>query len=105
MTFQPQSVNAVTKNNITPNDFQLLQNYPNPFNPSTVIGYQISVSNHVSLKVYDAIGREVATLANEVKDAGYYSTTFDASKLSSGIYFVRLISGDKVQMKKMMLLK
>jgi len=88
-----------------PPDFHLLQNYPNPFNPSTVISYQLPVTNHVSLKVYDAIGREVATLVNEVKEAGYYSATFDASKLSSGIYFAKLSSSGKSQIKKMMLMK
>jgi uncharacterized delta-60 repeat protein len=89
----------------TPKDFTLEQNYPNPFNPSTVIGYQLPVSSHITLKVYDAIGREVAALVNEVKEAGSYSVTFDASKLSSGIYFARLQSGDKVQLKKLILIK
>jgi hypothetical protein len=88
-----------------PKEFALEQNYPNPFNPTTVISYRLPASNHVILKVYDAIGKEVATLVNEVKEAGYYSATFDASKLSSGIYFVRLHSDDKVQMKKMVLMK
>jgi hypothetical protein len=86
-------------------EFALEQNFPNPFNPSTVISYQIPVNNHVSLKVYDAIGREVATLVNEVKEAGKYSATFNASKLSSGIYFAKLQSGDKVLLKKMLLIK
>ncbi|MEW6061014.1 MAG: cohesin domain-containing protein [Bacteroidota bacterium] len=88
-----------------PRIFALHQNYPNPFNPSTVISYQLPANSYVTLKVYDAIGREVATLVNEVKEAGYYSVTFDASKLSSGIYFTRLQSGEKIQMKKMLLLK
>ncbi len=90
---------------VSPNVFKLAQNFPNPFNPSTVIRYQLPLSNQVSMKVYDAIGREVATLVNEVKEAGYYSVTFDASKLSSGIYFVKLQSGEKVQLKKMILLR
>jgi len=99
----------------TPKEFSLEQNYPNPFNPSTVISYQLPVNSHVTLKVYDAIGREVATLVNEVKEAGSYSVTFsaeggsasggDGTKLSSGIYFARLQSGDKVQLKKMLLIK
>jgi hypothetical protein len=92
-------------NNSKPQEFLLMPNYPNPFNPSTVISYQIPVNGHVLLTVYDAIGREVATLVNEIKDAGYYSVTFNASKLSSGTYFTRLQSGSKVQLKKMMLLK
>lgn len=85
--------------------FQLQQNYPNPFNPSTVISYQLSMTNHVSLKVYDAIGREIVILVNETEEAGSYSVKFDGSKLSTGIYFTRLQSGEKIQIKKMTLLK
>ncbi len=88
-----------------PQKFSLSQNYPNPFNPTTVISYQIPMNGHVSLKVYDAIGREVATLVNELEGEGNYSVPFDASNLSSGIYFARLQSGDKVQLKKMLLMK
>ncbi len=88
-----------------PNEFALMQNYPNPFNPTTMISYQIPVNSNVSLKVYDAIGREVATLVNEVKEAGYYSATFDAAGLSSGIYFAKLQSGETVRLKKMIMLK
>lgn len=90
---------------ILPNNFELIQNYPNPFNPSTIISYQLSANSFTTLKVYDAIGKEVATLVNEMKEAGYYSTTFDAAKLPSGIYLAKLQSGDKIQMKKMMLVK
>ncbi|MDP1675817.1 MAG: T9SS type A sorting domain-containing protein [Bacteroidota bacterium] len=86
-------------------EFALMQNYPNPFNPSTTISYQIPVKSNVSLKVYDAIGREVAALVNGVKEAGSYSTTFKGAKHSSGIYFARLQSGDKAVFKKMILLK
>jgi hypothetical protein len=88
-----------------PKEFDLAQNYPNPFNPATVISYQLPVTNHVSLKVYDAIGREVATLVNEIKEAGYYFVSFDASNLSSGIYFAQLQSGEKMQLKKLVLVK
>ena len=88
-----------------PTEFTLAQNYPNPFNPSTIISYQLPVNSHVTLKVYDAIGREVATLVNEMKEAGSYSDQFDGIKLSSGMYFARLQSGEKVQLKKMILLK
>ena len=89
----------------TPKEFGLEQNYPNPFNPTTAIGYQLSANGFTSLKVYDAIGREVATLVNEAKDAGYYSAQFDGTKLSSGIYFYKLISGNYVGVKKLVLLK
>ncbi len=88
-----------------PKEFALEQNYPNPFNPTTAIGYQLSANSFTTLKVYDAIGREVATLVNEVKEAGYYSAQFDGAKLSSGIYFARLSSSGKTQMKKLLLLK
>ncbi len=88
-----------------PKIFALEQNYPNPFNPSTTINYQLPVAKHVSLKIYDAIGREVATLVNEVKDAGYYSAQFDGARFSSGIYFARLSSSGKTQMRKLLLLK
>ncbi|MFA6469862.1 MAG: LamG-like jellyroll fold domain-containing protein [Bacteroidota bacterium] len=96
--------------NGAPKEFALEQNYPNPFNPTTTIEYNlVKVQNldkvPVTLKIYDVIGREVATLVNEVKEAGSYSTTFDASTLSSGIYFARLQSGNNVQLKKMTLLK
>lgn len=73
-----------------PSEFSLSQNYPNPFNPITTIKYQLPVNSRISLKVYDILGREVETLVNEVKDAGYYSVNFNAAKLSSGVYFYRI---------------
>ncbi|MFA5833899.1 MAG: T9SS type A sorting domain-containing protein [Bacteroidota bacterium] len=85
--------------------FDLMQNYPNPFNPTTVISYQIPMIGHISLKVFDALGREAATLVDETKEAGVYSITFDAAKLSSGIYFVKLQSVGSTQIKKMILMK
>lgn len=88
-----------------PLQFELSQNYPNPFNPTTTISFQLSNSGLTTLKVYDMIGREVATLVNGMKDAGDYSVTFDASKLSSGIYFSRLQSANKMQIKTMSLIK
>ncbi len=88
-----------------PKTFNLEQNYPNPFNPATVISYQLPINSHVSLKVYDVIGREVGTLVNEVKEAGYYSATFDGTNLSSGLYFYRLELEKYSVVKKMMLVK
>ena len=88
-----------------PRELTLSQNYPNPFNPSTVISYQLPVSSFVTLKVYDVLGREVATLVNEVKEAGNYSVQFDGSKFSSGIYFSRLEFNGKQLMKKLLMVK
>jgi hypothetical protein len=88
-----------------PTEFALMQNYPNPFNPSTVISYQLPVSSNVTLKVYDILGNEVATFVNEEKPAGSYEVKFDASGLSSGIYFYKLQAGSLVETKKMILLR
>jgi len=89
----------------TPNFFVLSQNYPNPFNPTTVINYQVPVAGHVSVKVYDLLGREVMTLVNERKSAGSYQVLFDAHLLPSGVYFYSLESGSFKATKKMELLK
>jgi len=94
-----------------PNEFSLSQNYPNPFNPSTTIRYSIpnviasEAKQSVVLKVYDILGNVVATLVNENKAAGNYEVKYDASNLSSGIYFYKLQSGSFVQTKKFILIK
>ena len=88
-----------------PKSFTLNQNYPNPFNPSTKISFQIPQNEYTTLKVYDVLGNEVATLLNEEKPAGSYSVKFDGSNLSSGIYFYKLTAGSFVETKKMILLK
>ena len=94
-------------NFVQPKQFSLNQNYPNPFNPSTSIQYAISSTQFVTLKVYDLLGREVATLVNEEKPAGSYNAQFTMNnvQLSSGIYFYKLQAGDFVETKKMTLLK
>jgi len=89
----------------TPTEFILYQNYPNPFNPSTKISWQSPVNSHQSLKIYDVLGNEVANLVNEYKPAGSYEVDFDASALSSGVYFYKLQAGDFLQTKKMILIK
>jgi len=91
--------------NISPAEFVLHQNYPNPFNPSTTISWQSPVGSHQTLKVYDLMGREVATLVDEYKPAGSYEINFDASSLPSGIYFYILTSGEFSATKKLVLLK
>ena len=88
-----------------PASFSLSQNYPNPFNPSTGINYSIPKSGLVTIKVYNVLGKEIATLVNEYRSAGNYSVQFNGSKLSSGIYFYRMKSGNFVQTKKLMLMK
>lgn len=88
-----------------PDNFQLKQNYPNPFNPNTNIEFHISNLGYVSLKVYDMSGKEVRTLVNEIKEAGYYSVIFDGSDLSSGIYFYKMQINGKENSRKMLLLK
>ena len=90
---------------ITPNNFGLSQNYPNPFNPVTVISYQLQVQSDVKLVVFDLLGREVATLVNEKKEAGSYVAEFDGTHLSSGLYFYRLITPNYSEIKSMMLVK
>ncbi len=88
-----------------PEQFSLEQNYPNPFNPSTTIKYSIPTSEFVSLKVYDVLGNEVATLVNEQKPAGSYEIDFNATDLSSGIYLYTLQAGSYTQTKKLILMK
>jgi len=88
-----------------PKGFILKQNYPNPFNPSTTIKYQIPELSIVTLKVYDVLGSEVATLVNKEKPAGYYNINFNASSLPGGIYFYKLHAGSFVKTKKMVLMK
>ncbi|HMS34680.1 MAG TPA: T9SS type A sorting domain-containing protein [Ignavibacteria bacterium] len=88
-----------------PVKYDLSQNYPNPFNPSTSINYDLPVDGKVSLKIFDMTGKEVASLVNEVQTAGYYSINYNASSLSSGVYFYTISAGNFVQTKKMMLVK
>ena len=91
--------------NILPSQFSLNQNYPNPFNPTTTISYQLSANSKVTLKIYDVLGNEVASLVNEEKPAGRYSVNFNGSKLASGVYFYRMQAGSIVETKKLILLK
>jgi hypothetical protein len=88
-----------------PKVYSLAQNYPNPFNPVTKINFAIPKQGFVTLKVYDVLGREVSTLVNEVKQTGNYSVDFDASYLSSGVYFYRIESGGFSDIKRMILIK
>jgi len=106
-------ITTLTKLNITgiddekdqPLTFELNQNYPNPFNPSTRISWQSSVGRWQTLKIYDVLGNEIATLVDEFKSAGTYEVEFDGSRLSSGVYFYQLRIGEFVQTRKMILAK
>ncbi len=86
-------------------DYVLEQNYPNPFNPSTTIKFGIPEKNNVVIKIYNSLGSEIATLVNEVREAGSYEIQFNANNLSSGIYYYKIESGNFVETKKMILLK
>ncbi len=96
---------AGTKNSSVPQGFYLSQNYPNPFNPVTNINYQLPVSSNVSLKVYDILGNEVASLVNGTQSQGSYSVTFNPANLSSGIYFYVIKAGEFTEAKRMTLIK
>ncbi|MCH8325347.1 MAG: T9SS type A sorting domain-containing protein [Bacteroidetes bacterium] len=91
--------------NSIPNNFVLSQNYPNPFNPSTNINFSVPLSSFVSVKVYDVLGKEVASLVNEELKAGSYKFNFNAKGLTSGVYFYRVTAGNFTQTKKMILLR
>jgi hypothetical protein len=98
------SITGITDaNHIT--GFELRQNYPNPFNPSTTINYQLPMTNFVTLRVYDMLGRVVKTLVNEQESAGTHSIPFNAAGLPSGIYIYQLRAGNYVSTKKMILSK
>ena len=86
-------------------EYNLSQNYPNPFNPETQISYSVAKASHVKLAVYNVLGQKVADLVDEHKDANSYKVTFDASDLTSGLYFYHLEAGDYSKTMKMMLLQ
>lgn len=106
LALKPDTSTAVTRQPVNvPSKFTLGQNYPNPFNPSTMINYQIPEANHVSLKVFNILGQEVATLVDKFQSAGNYSVEFKADNLSTGIYLYELRTDKFVSVKKMILSK
>ena len=113
LTFDPNnyilkdllSIVTGVENEAVPNIFTLAQNYPNPFNPTTTISYSLPEKSFVSLVITDLLGRKVAALVNEEKPQGNYTVSFNANKLSSGIYFYTLSSGKFIKTKKMILLR
>ena len=100
-----EAVTGVNNNNIELSSFKLSQNYPNPFNPSTTINFVVPYQTRVTLKVYNVLGSEVATLVNGEKPAGSYNVTFNAGNLASGVYFYQLQAGNFIATKKLMLVK
>jgi len=90
---------------VIPKQFELMQSYPNPFNPRTTIPFSLPSKSFVSLKVFDALGREMATLVSEELSAGIYSKHWDATSVTSGIYFYRLQAGSFVETRKMLLVR
>lgn len=102
---EKKNVNYYGTYNLSSDKYELYQNYPNPFNPKTTIFYRIPVDNFVTMKVYDVMGSEIAILVNDLKDAGTHSIEFDASGLSSGIYFYKIQTNNYVESRKLILQK
>jgi len=103
--FRSVVVSVAEDEDDVPLTYELRQNYPNPFNPTTIIRYQLPLQSYVTLKVFDILGRDVATLVNEVKQPGTYSVQWHASGVASGVYFCRLQAGQFSAMKKMVLMR
>ena len=104
------AVTGVKQERGVPFAYSLSQNYPNPFNPTTTIKYQLAAISHVTLKVYDILGRTMATLVDGAESAGVHKVNFNASKYASGVYFYRIVAEGKngsrfVAIRKLMLLK
>jgi tetratricopeptide (TPR) repeat protein len=106
MTIHPEGSNKATVSSENlPKEFALFQNYPNPFNPTTVIKYELPFDVHVSLKLYDMLGREVSTLVEAEQKAGYHQAVLDGSGLATGVYFYRLTAGSFTATKKILMIK
>lgn len=99
------TVTDVGENPSNPIVYKLYDNYPNPFNPSTILRYSIPEASFTTIKIFDALGNEVSSLVNETKTAGTYEVEFNATDLSSGIYYYTLQAGSFTQTKKMILIK
>jgi hypothetical protein len=101
----PTSVESTSFTSQAPEQFALAQNYPKPFNPSTVINYELPIIGPVTLKVYDVLGKEIATLVNETKSAGSYTVEWNASKFASGADFIKLTANHFSSVRKMLMIK
>ena len=98
-------ITDVSDNSQHPNEFRLYNNYPNPYNPTTIIRYSIPEASFTSIRIYNELGKEVSALVNETKSAGTYEVEFNASNLSSGVYYYKLQAGSFTETKKMILTK
>lgn len=96
---------SISNDVINPACFELFDAYPNPFNPETIINYQLPIASYVELSVYNALGQKVKTLVNTVKSAGVHTISFNASDLTSGVYFYRIQAGNFTLVKKIVLMK
>jgi hypothetical protein len=103
--YQPPGLVQDELTEVVPTEYSLDNNYPNPFNPTTTIGYALPNPTHVTLLVFNMLGQEVATLVDEVEEAGYKTVSFDASNLPSGVYTYRITAGTFSDVKKMLLIK
>jgi hypothetical protein len=103
--FINQTVTSAPTESGLPQTYSLYQNYPNPFNPTTAISYQLSAVSNVSLKIFDILGREVATLVNHEMKPGSYEATWDAAGIASGVYLYRLQAGEFTETKKLLLIR
>jgi photosystem II stability/assembly factor-like uncharacterized protein len=101
----PDTVTSIAEDDINPKEYFLSQNYPNPFNPSTTIKYSLAQTGRVTLSIYDLLGREVVKILDEEKPAGEYETKWNASSFPSGVYFLRMQSGQFSDMRKLLLMK
>ena len=99
----------ITETDLIPDKYSISQNYPNPFNPETTIKYALPVESDVSIKIYDNLGKEIETLVNGRKEAGYHSIIWNAKEVPSGIYFYKMIAGNGkekfIKVKKLMIMK
>ncbi len=104
VTVSPRTT-AIDEQGYVPSSFQVFPTYPNPFNPSTVVSYGLPQRAHVTIAVYNALGQEVARLANEEHEAGYHRVTFDASGLPSGTYVCRVQADQFVESRRLVLIR
>ena len=104
-TYTYQSITSVKETPKLPNQFSLSQNYPNPFNPTTQITFTLPKASNVTLTIYNVLGQQIATLVNGKNEPGAHSVSWNALNVPSGVYFYRIVAGDFVQTKKMVVMK